>query len=324
MERHLGPGQTAGPKESSPTLMVSIVVLTKNEEANIQGCLDMIFSQHFEHAFEVLVIDSGSTDSTTSMATRFPVKLIEIEPQEFSHGGTRNLGAEMGNGQIIVFLNGDAQPADQHWLSTLVQALAPENVVGAYSRQLPRSYAYPMEQFFLNWMYPCNRVSQGKANAANQSFDSTFFSTVSAAVRKRVFQDAPFRADIPMSEDNEWSVRVARQGFRIAYCPDSLVYHSHNYTLRHAFRRFFDAGMTARMSYLDGNRRNWVRVASKGIGYIWGEQWHLLRTGKFYWLPYALIYDGCKFTGYALGLVSRLFPHPFRNKLSANLKAHSS
>ena len=88
----------------------SIVVPTKNAGSLFREVLDAVFAQAGD--FDVLVIDSGSTDGTTDLVEEYPAKLLEIPPKTFDHGGTRNLGAERTDGEFVVFLTQDATPMD--------------------------------------------------------------------------------------------------------------------------------------------------------------------------------------------------------------------
>src|SRR3712207_7563334 len=63
-----------------------------------------------------------------------------------------------------------------------------------------------------------------------------------------------FRSDIIMSEDQEWALRVLLAGHALVYEPRAVVRHSHPYTIRQAFRRFFDSGASADRAYLAGER----------------------------------------------------------------------
>ena len=86
---------------------ISIVILTKNEEKNIGRCLSGVFSQETDKEYEVIVIDSGSTDNTLNIVRNFPVRVVQIKAHEFADGGTRNLGAQLAYGKYIVFLVAD-------------------------------------------------------------------------------------------------------------------------------------------------------------------------------------------------------------------------
>src|SRR5581483_3146453 len=99
---------------------VSILILSKNEEANIAACLDAVYSQKPAVPYEVIVVDSGSTDRTVEIASRYPVRLEQIPPEEFHHARTRNHAASIAGGDILVYLAADACPASAGWLNSLV------------------------------------------------------------------------------------------------------------------------------------------------------------------------------------------------------------
>ena len=71
---------------------VSIVIPAKNEGETIGQCLKAIHEQDTRYGYEVIVIDSGSTDNTLdTVKTYTSIRLIEIKPQDFGHGKTRNM-----------------------------------------------------------------------------------------------------------------------------------------------------------------------------------------------------------------------------------------
>ena len=88
---------------------ISIIILTKNEAEYIGSTLDTVFGQDIDKRFEVIIIDSGSKDSTLDIARRYPVKISEIPAQDFGHGRTRNQGAGMAKGEIV-FCQGWSEP----------------------------------------------------------------------------------------------------------------------------------------------------------------------------------------------------------------------
>lgn len=205
----------------------SIIIPARNEEANIGACLDALFKQDTAYKFEVIVIDSGSTDKTVERVKHFPaVKLIAIKAQDFGHGKTRNLGAEQAGGNYLVFLNADALPADESWLNPLIRVLKKDKkAAGVYSRQIPKHDCHLyMVRDMLKAM-----PAQGFTRSKYENLDFMIFSTVSCAVRRETWREYPFDDRIIIAEDQEWARRILNKGFKIVYEPASAVYHSHNY-----------------------------------------------------------------------------------------------
>lgn len=98
------------------SLPVSAIVLTKNEEKNIQRCLESLASLD-----EVLVLDSGSTDRTLELAKEFPnVKIIQTPWLGFS--GTKEVGIQSARHSWILWLDADER-MDEESLRQLPQVL---------------------------------------------------------------------------------------------------------------------------------------------------------------------------------------------------------
>ena len=119
--------------------LVSIAILTKNGGKVFESCFSKIYSQVTDFAFEVVIIDSGSTDGTLEYIKRHPVRLYEIKPYEFSFGSTRDYAFSLANGQYIVTLSQDVVPANREWLSKLVGPLMKDEADAVQGRTiLPR------------------------------------------------------------------------------------------------------------------------------------------------------------------------------------------
>lgn len=298
--------------------MISVVIPVKNGGGDLERCLRGISSQRIDEPVEVVVIDSGSRDGSVALARGHGAVVREIPPQEFNHGSTRNLGASLARGDVLVFISQDAYPVDERWLQRLVGPLREETgVVGVYGRQLPHEGARPPEVYFLDFLYGPHARRQQAASARELTMHTTLFSNVNSAMPRSAWERFPFVEDIVMSEDQDWSRRVLLAGGRIAYVPDAAVRHSHNYTLLSALRRFFDSGASAERAYLAGERESTKALRSAAISYATGELRWLWSTGQRRWLPYAALYESIKMLGLVLGANHRRLPLSVKRRLSA-------
>ena len=97
--------------------MISVVIPVKDGGADLVRCLEAIARQRVDDDVEVVVVDSGSRDGSAARARSFGARVHEIPAEEFHHGRTRNLGAELARGDTLVFTSQDAYAADDLWLA---------------------------------------------------------------------------------------------------------------------------------------------------------------------------------------------------------------
>jgi len=229
-------------------IQASIILLLKNGEKYIEEVLDAIFSQQFYGKYEVICIDSGSTDRTLDIVKKYNVKLTMIRSQEFNHGETRNLGAQLADikSSFLVYLSQDATPANKYWLQNLINPMLEDSqVAGCFSRHVPRKGTSPalIRQLTQNWQ------TGGKEQLVKQipsmheylqnRFFYNFFSNTSSAIRKCIWLNTPFKT-VSFAEDALWAEEVLVKGYKIVFEPSSVVIHSHDYPLMEQFRQNFD------------------------------------------------------------------------------------
>ena len=207
----------------------------------------------------MLVVDSGSSDGSLEVARGHGARVHEIPPSEFGHGRTRNLGATLAAGEILVFTSQDAYAADETWLARLVAPLAGGvRFAGVYGRQLPHDDATPPERYFLDFLYgPEPRVQRLEEGEGEPDFEQTLFSNVNSAIPHAVWREFPFADDLIMSEDQEWSRRVLQAGYELVYEPRAAVHHSH---------RVLHRGCIPALLRLRRLRRALVRCGRRRLG----------------------------------------------------------
>ena len=289
--------------------MISVLIPVRNGGAELTRCLERIGAQEIEEDYEVLVLDSGSTDGTPHEARRLGARVHEIPAEEFHHGATRNLCARLAAGDVLVYTTHDAYPEGDDWLALLVAPLRSDpGVAGVYGRQLAHLDASPPERYFLDFLYGERPRLQRAGSVEELTMETTLFSNANSAIRRTLLEEFPFAEDVLIAEDQDWSRRVLLAGHAIVYEPRAAVRHSHPYTLFTAFRRFFESGVAAERNFLAGGEEARRVVRRKAVEYATGELRWLWATGQRRWIPYTAVYELGKFAGLQLGARHRRLP----------------
>jgi rhamnosyltransferase len=191
--------------------------------------------------YEVLVVDSSRGDGiiraleAPEASIGVPVRRVPLSSQEFSHPRALNLGIREASGEIISILSGDATPANERWLTSLIGPLSDYRVAGVCSRQIPRPGVSQSnaEKFRIWWRY--RKQSSFKRK-------DPLFSNASAAFRRDLALAIPFDESLMELEDYDWGMKVRERGYTIVYAGDSEVYHSHSSSSLQTLRRMIYYG----------------------------------------------------------------------------------
>jgi rhamnosyltransferase len=226
---------------------LSILLLTKNGVQDLKRLLPVLFNQKSVPPFEVIALDSGSTDGTTNLLREYPLRLIEISPNEFHHARTRNLAASLATGEILVFLSQDAIPVSEDWLSHLISNFDDPTVGAVYGRQLPRERSVTERHDTFDVLYGKHRLVKDPAHRNGLGYRFYHFSDVNAAIRRSVWEVTRFPEDLKVFEDLGIAKRMLDRGWKIVYESEAAVFHSHNHGTLGLFRRYFDIGYTLKL-----------------------------------------------------------------------------
>ena len=292
-------------------MKVSVVIPVLNAAKYLPTLLPAIFNQKPLAPFEVILVDSTSKDNTREIAETFKdVRVIPI--QKFSHGGARNLGVRSATGDIVVLMTQDATPRDDQWLVKLLEPFANEKVAATYSRQVPYPDASPMERYFLQTHFPAAAVRRSYDGQGHLTLGSVFFSNVAAALRRDLLLKFPFDETLIMSEDQQVSRDLLKAGYEVVYQPDSVVIHSHNYTLPVVFRRYFDSVYSLTVIF---PKHDMGTSASMGFSYLFKEIGFMVKNHPLY-LPYYFFYTVAKTSGTLAGHFAEVLPKKWVKRLS--------
>ena len=178
-----------------------------------------------------------STDNTENLLIKNNIKYKKIAKKDFSHSLVREKEAFLSKADVLVFVTQDVIIKRDDWLYNLVSPLN-EEVVASYSRQLPKYNN--IEKYTREKNYPNKSSVVSKKDIEKLGLRTFFFSDASSAILKDVFVKLKGydNKNLSISEDMYFAYKVIMAGYKIKYCADSEVIHSHKFTLKHIYDRY--------------------------------------------------------------------------------------
>lgn len=202
--------------------------------------------------FEVRYLLTESSDNTKKILDKNHLKYDLIKKEDFSHSLTRENAAKKSNADIIVFVTQDVEIESEYWLYNLVKDIIAKKVAAAYSRQITKFNN--LEKYTREKNYPETSKIVSEKDIKQLGLKTFFFSDASSAIDKKVFEKLNYYdgKKLPISEDMYIAYKLITNGYKILYCAESVVYHSHNFKLRELYSRYKLTGKFFKQnSYLD-------------------------------------------------------------------------
>ncbi len=196
----------------SGSLSASVVVRTKNSEATLEAALSSLKRQSVDA--ELIVVDSGSTDSTFQISAKLADEILKISPDEFSYGGALNLGAESASGDVVFALSSHCSASSVTWIEDSLKHYSDEKVAATNGSAQAPSGGHLARPLTIGGELLDVSPYWGFANHAS-------------SWRRSVWQQEPFDEGLTACEDKEWSYRIVKRGYRIVFDPALVVDDSH-------------------------------------------------------------------------------------------------
>ena len=204
-------------------------------------------------------------DNTELILNELNAQYSVVEPEEFSHSLSREQIAMKSNADILVFVTQDVEIRNEEWLEKLILPIKNGEVEATFSRQLTKFDN--IEKYTREKNYPEKSYIVSQDDLKEKGLQTFFFSDASSAIKTNIFKNLKGYdgKKLPTNEDMYIAYKLITNGYRIKYCSDSIVYHSHKFTLKQLYKRYYDTGkFFAQNSYLDkyGTNKTGGRLAN--------------------------------------------------------------
>ncbi|MDP1713328.1 MAG: glycosyltransferase family 2 protein [Anaerolineales bacterium] len=249
----------------------SIIIRAYNEEKHLGRLLEGIRQQTLKDV-EVILVDSGSSDSTVSIAESFGAHVVNIRPEEFTFGRSLNYGIKEAKREFIVIASAHVYPVYPDWLEALIRPFQDDSIGLTYGKQRGPEFAkYAEQQIFHQW-YP---------DASKSKQETSFCNNANAAIRKSLWEQNQYDETLTGLEDLAWAKWAKEQGHTIAYMAEAEIVHVHNETAHSVFNRYRREAMAFKKIYPEShfNVYDFLRLTTTNI---LSDLWHAARERKLW------------------------------------------
>ena len=276
---------------------VTVIVPTYNAGKDFIEFCKMLQKQT-AHIRRVFVIDSSSTDDTVHIAENAGFTVQVIDKSDFGHGRTRQMGLEMTKTDIVCFMTQDALLKEESSIETLVNFLMQDSSLGAvFGRQFPYPHTGVLGSFARIYNYPEQSYVNTFEDRKYKGIKTAFLSDTFAAYRKEVLMEVGgFPLHSNFGEDSYVAAKMLMAGYKTGYCAEAVVYHAHDYSLKQEWER-------AKEIKCFHKSEPWLlevfgKPEGEGVKFVISEVKYLIKQGKWFLIPAALLNNIIKLLGY--------------------------
>jgi rhamnosyltransferase len=290
-------------------MSVSIVIRACNEEKHIDRLLQGISQQTLKNP-EIILVDSGSSDHTLDIVSRYPVKVVQIQPEEFTFGYSLNRGINHSQGDLVVIASAHVYPVYPDWLERILAPFSDPQVALTYGKQRGNGLnRFSEGQIFQHWYPDVTQLHQ----------PYPFCNNANAAIRRSLWQDQHYDETLPGLEDLEWAHRIMARGYTISYVAEAEVIHVHEETPSMVFNRYRREAMSFKRLFPQEHYNLWHLFHNLTTN-IASDIWHASRQGKlanhfseifwFRWMQFWGTYQGYRQSGPLTWQLRQTFYYP--------------
>ncbi len=235
----------------------AIVIRAYNEARHLPRLLEGIRQQSVREV-EIILVDSGSTDDTVTIAESFGAKIVHIPPQEFTFGRSLNLGIAATTRDLVVIASAHVYPVYPDWLERLLEPFADSTIGLTYGKQRgAESSKFSEHEIFARWFPDVSAPRQ----------PHPFCNNANAAIRRSLWEIHPYDETLTGLEDLAWAKWMQSNGHGLAYVAEAEIIHIHNETPQGVCNRYRREAMAFKRIYPEAhfNAYDFLRMTSSNI-----------------------------------------------------------
>lgn len=196
-----------------------------------------------DEEIEIAYLLTESSDGSEELLKKLNIEYKLIKKDEFSHSLTREKEALKSDGDIIVFISQDIKPINNGWLKNLIKPIIENECEASFSRQICENNS--IEKYIREKNYPNKSRVVSKKDIDKYGLLTFFYSDASSAIKTSTYKELNGYdgKNLIINEDMYIAYKIINNGYRIKYCADSEVFHSHIFTLKSLYQRYFDTGV---------------------------------------------------------------------------------
>lgn len=232
-------------------MKIEIICPLYNAENYLEKLHNSLLKQENVNIIKITYILTESKDNTEDILKKLKANYKKIKKEEFSHSKTREEIAFESNADIVVFITQDVVIEDKLWCYYLTKDIN-DDIAACYSRQITKYNN--IEKYTREFNYPSKSKIVSKNDIKKLGLKTFFFSDAAAAINRKIFVDLNGydQKKLPISEDMYIAYKIINSDYKIKYCADSIVYHSHKFSLKEIYDRYKLTGKFFKEnSYLD-------------------------------------------------------------------------
>lgn len=223
-------------------MTIDIICPLYNAEKYLEPLHASLLMQENVNLHSINYVLTRSKDKTEEILKKLGAYYVQIEPSEFSHSASRELMARKSTADIIVFISQDVKILKKDWLYFLTKDITEGNCEAAYSRQLAEKNN--IEKYTREKNYGGQSFIKTKADIESMGLNTFFFSDASSAINRKLFEELNYYDGkrFASNEDQYIAHKLIMAGYRIKYCAESEVIHSHDFNFKSLYKRYQDTG----------------------------------------------------------------------------------